>query len=151
MPWLCPRRLHLALQEHGSPLNTDPRRPYLKACSGSPRCAHMGTGRSYIPTYAFSLEEPHSSARPLQPRYPPCSSTPHHHCPPRSKWSEAARSSVCCIGCRTACRTQHRLSGVWGQPGTERENYISICRTLMGLQMAMFYLFFSTCKEKGRH
>lgn len=129
-----PQRTLPAPEQHGSALSMVPQEPYLGACSGSQLHTHMMTERNCIPTYAFSLGELHSSAQLLQPHYPLCSSTPHHHCPPRSKWSEAARSSVCCTGCRTACRAQHKLSGVGGQPGMERGNCTCVCRPLMVLQ-----------------
>lgn len=148
MQCLCLKELHPALQEHGSALDMDAQGPYL-VYPGSQLHAHMTSGRNYILTYSFSLGEPHSSVQPLQPRYPLSSSTRHHHCPPRSKWSGAARSSVCCTGCRTACRAQQRLSGAGGQPGTERGNHTCICRPLMALQVVISFTFYFQ-REKRR-
>lgn len=141
MQCLCLKGLHPALQEHESALNMDAQGPYL-VYPGSQLHAHMVSGRKYIPTYAFSLGEPHSSVQPLQRRYPLSSSTHRHHCPPRSKWSGAARSSVCCTGCQTACRAQRRLSGAGGQPGTEKGNCTCICPPLMALQVVMCFTFY---------
>lgn len=138
----CLKELHPAPQGHGSALNTDRQGPYPGVCSGSQLHSHMVSGRNYIFTYAFSLGEPHSSVRLLQPHYPPCSSTPHHHCPPHSKWSGAAHFSVCCTWCRTACGAQHRLSGAGGQLGTDRGNCICICRPLTTRQMAISFTFY---------
>lgn len=88
--WVCP--------EQGSQV------PYVGVCSGLWSSTHMASGGNCISTYAFSPGEPHSSVQVLQLHCLLCSSTPHHHCPPRSGWSGAAHSSGCCTVCRTACR-----------------------------------------------
>lgn len=148
MPCLCLKGLHPASQEHGCALNVDPQVPRTGVCSGFWLNTHMASGRNCIPTYAFSPGEPHSSARLLQPRYLLCSSTPHHHCPPRSGWSGAARSSGCCTVCRTACRAQHGLSGTTRDG--ERELHLHMQAADDTTNGNKLYLWFSTCKQKGR-
>lgn len=138
MPCLWLRELHPASQEHKSALNVDPQVPHVGVWSGFRLNTHVASGGNCIATYAFSPAEPHSSVQVLQLHCLLCSSTPHHHCPPHSGWSGAARSSGCCTVCQTACR---HSTDCQGQPGREKGNRTWMCRLLMSLQMATSFNF----------